>query len=82
MWGVIRNVKPTSLRSTELNDVGEVVESRDWLVMKGMLSATMISASLLFCVSRWGDERMFRLLFPCDARGRPRWREPSSASGR
>ena len=68
MWGVIRSVTPTSLRSTELMTLARFVESRDWLVMKGMFSATMISASLLFCVSRWGDERMFRLLFPCDAR--------------
>ena len=68
MWGVIRSVMPTSLRSTELMTLARFVESLDVLVMKGMFSATMISASLLFCVSRWGDERMFRWLFPWDAR--------------
>ena len=68
MWGVIRSVMPTSLRSTVLMTLARFVESRDVLVMNGMFSATMISASLLFCVSRWGDERMFRWLFPWDAR--------------
>jgi hypothetical protein len=35
MWGVSRNVMPTSLRSTVLMTLARFVESRDWLEMKG-----------------------------------------------
>ncbi len=64
----MRSVIPTSFRSTVLMTLARFVESRDWLVMKGTFSPTMISASLLFCVSRWGEERTFRLLWVCAAR--------------
>ena len=48
MCGVMRRVIPTSLRSTVLMTFARFVESRDWLVMNGTFSPTMISASLLF----------------------------------